>query len=652
MMRFTTLLIANRGEIACRIIQSARAEGLRTVAVYTEADTGAPHVALADMAVQIGSGPHSHNSYLDGAEILSAAQQTGAQAIHPGYGFLSENAEFAQAVAEAGLTFVGPSPDAIRAMGDKSAAKLAMIAADVPCVPGYEGSDQSDAVLIAEAARVGFPIMVKASAGGGGRGMRRVANPDDLPEALALARSEAEAAFGSGHLILERAIDDARHVEVQVFADSTGHCVHLGERDCSVQRRHQKVIEEAPCPVMTPDLRAAMGAAAVKAAQSVDYCGAGTVEFLLDGSGAFYFLEMNTRLQVEHPVTEAVTGLDLVALQLQVAQGAPLGLVQEDITLSGHAIEVRLYAEDPARDFVPAMGQIALWSPPKGIRVDAGITEGQEISPFYDPMLAKLIAHGPTRDAARRKLIQGLIETGFLGVASNRDFLIDVLEQPDFANGAATTAFLAQAYPEGVTATPADSRLCAAAAALYQSAAYRAACVASAMQDDALFGLGATPSRLDLSDGDQLHRMVTTPVPDGWLVEGPDWRHTITLDLDADRPETIEIDGRRARVHVAGTALSLDGQTCHFTLHQPWMDETADGGSGQITAPMHGVVVSVDVAEGDVVEPGQTLVVIEAMKMQSMLGADLAGRVASISVAPGDQVSSGQLLVALEADET
>lgn len=648
-MRFDTLLIANRGEIACRIIRSARAEGLRTVAVYTDADAGAPHVAAADDAVRIGAGPVG-DSYLDGAKILAAAQQTGAQAIHPGYGFLSENADFAEAVAAAGLSFVGPSPEAIRAMGDKSAAKAAMIAAGVPCVPGYEGADQSDANLIAESAKVGFPVMVKASAGGGGRGMRRVASPDDLPEAITLARSEAENAFGSGHLILERAIDDARHVEIQIFADDHGTCIHLGERDCSVQRRHQKVIEEAPCPVMTPDLRAAMGAAAVKAARAVDYRGAGTVEFLLDANGAFYFLEMNTRLQVEHPVTEAVTGLDLVALQLRVAQGGTLGLMQDDVTLTGHAIEVRLYAEDPAADFMPATGTITNWTPPTGIRVDAGIVEGQEVSPFYDPMLAKLIAHGATRDAARQKLIRALQDTGLLGVATNRDFLIELLRQPGFAEGRATTSFMGELYPEGVTAPPADSRACAAAAALIQSAAYREARTRSPMAGDTLFGLGAIASRIDLTEGETLHRMTATPIPGGWQVAAEGWTHDVLVDLTQPKPRSVTIDGHPAQVHLAGTALSLNDRTYHFAPHRPWEQDAGAAGSGQICAPMPGLVISVEVAAGDTVEPGQTLAVVEAMKMQHQLAADIAGTVAEIRVAAGDQVSAGQLMISLTED--
>ncbi|NQV93968.1 MAG: ATP-grasp domain-containing protein, partial [Sphingomonadales bacterium] len=393
MTRINTLLIANRGEIACRIMRTAKAQGIRTVAVYSDADAHAPHVKMADDSVHIGPAP-VNLSYLLVDNIIQAAKDTGADAIHPGYGFLSENAAFSKACADANIIFVGPPEKAIDVMGDKARSKRAMIAAGVPCVPGYQGNDQADDVLISEAGKIGVPLMVKAAAGGGGRGMRLVHDLDDVANAIKLARSEAENAFGNGELILEKAIIKPRHVEIQVFADSHGNTIHLGERDCSVQRRHQKVIEEAPCPVMTPILREQMGAAAVEAAKAVDYVGAGTVEFLLDQSGGFYFLEMNTRLQVEHPVTEEVTGLDLVALQLKVASGDLLGLEQQDIMLNGHAIEVRLYAEDPADDFLPSTGPIYLWQPSDLSRVDSGIETGGEVSPFYDSMVAKIITHG------------------------------------------------------------------------------------------------------------------------------------------------------------------------------------------------------------------------------------------------------------------
>ncbi|MCG8443265.1 MAG: ATP-grasp domain-containing protein, partial [Caulobacterales bacterium] len=443
MADFDTLLIANRGEIACRVMRTARAMGLRTVAVYSDADAAAPHVQLADAAVNIGP-PPAGESYLRADTIIDAAKRAGAGAIHTGYGFLSENAAFAQAVEEAGLIFIGPPVGAIEVMGDKARAKRAMIAAGVPCAPGYQGEDQSDETLLREAKAIGFPLMVKAAAGGGGRGMRLVHAEAALADAIGLARSEAENAFGSGALIIEKAIIQPRHVELQVFADAHGTVLHLGERDCSVQRRHQKVVEEAPCPVMTPALRAAMGEAAVDAARAVDYRGAGTVEFLLDRECGFHFLEMNTRLQVEHPVTEAVTGLDLVALQIAVARGEPLGLSQDDVALAGHAIEVRLYAEDPDADFLPSTGPILLWRPPSGagVRVDAGVETGGEISPFYDPMVAKIIASGPTREDARKRLVRALEGAALFGPKTNRDFLLDALRQDAFVKGEATTAFI------------------------------------------------------------------------------------------------------------------------------------------------------------------------------------------------------------------
>lgn len=425
MKNFDTVLVANRGEIAIRVLRAAQALGYRTVAVYSDADVDAPHVACADVAVWIGAAAPSA-SYLNIERLIAAAKESGAQAIHPGYGFLSENAEFAQACAENDFVFIGPSPDAMRWMGDKAGARRRMTEAGVSCVPGYDGADQSEATLLKEADRIGMPLMVKAAAGGGGRGMRLVERMEDVQNALVSARTEAQNAFGSGTLILERAIRRPRHVEIQVFGDSLGTVVHMGERDCSIQRRHQKVIEESPCPVLTPELRDQMGAAAVAAARSINYVGAGTVEFLLDQDQNYYFLEMNTRIQVEHPVTEAVTGIDLVQLQFQVAQGLPLGITQAEVQLTGHAIEARLYAEDVAAGFLPSTGHIDLWQRPSGpgIRCDDGIENGTSVSPYYDSMLAKIIASGPTREVARARLIKALKSTVIVGPQSNRDFLI------------------------------------------------------------------------------------------------------------------------------------------------------------------------------------------------------------------------------------
>ena len=444
-MNFSKVLVANRGEIAWRVMRTAKAMGYRTVAVYSDADRDAPHVAFADEAVRIGPPPVGE-SYLNIDRILEAAHTSGADAVHPGYGFLSENEVFAAACEKAGLVFIGPPPAAIAAMGNKAAAKRRMIDAGVPCVPGYQGDDQSDANLEKEARKIGLPVMVKAAAGGGGRGMRLVTDGAELLDAIRTARTEAQSAFGSGELILEKAVVDARHVEIQVFADNHGNVIHLGERDCSVQRRHQKVIEEAPSPAVNADLRARMGAAAVAAARAIDYRGAGTVEFLLGGDRAFYFLEMNTRLQVEHPVTEAITGLDLVDWQLRVARGEALPLAQDQVQLKGHAIEVRLYAEDAYAGFLPQTGRIDVWRPATGpgVRTDHGMKDGLAISPFYDPMIAKVIAHGATRDEARRRLVKALRDTVVLGPTTNRHFLIRLLEHPEFAAGKATTAFLSK----------------------------------------------------------------------------------------------------------------------------------------------------------------------------------------------------------------
>src|SRR5882757_5785306 len=440
---FHKILIANRGEIALRIMHTARRLGYGVVAVYSDADRDARHVREADQAVRIGEALPAQ-SYLRIEAIIAAAKASGAGAVHPGYGFLAENENFATACRDAGLVFIGPSPEAIRLMGNKAGAKDIMQKAGVPCVPGYQGADQSDAVMLAEAKKIGFPVMIKAVAGGGGRGMRLVSDVAAFPDMLRGARAEAQGAFGDPTVILERAIVNPRHIEIQVFGDRYGNAIHLGERDCSVQRRHQKLIEEAPSPAVTPELLARMGAIAVNAIKSIGYEGAGTLEFLLDERGAFYFMEMNTRLQVEHPVTEAITGLDLVELQLRVAGGEPLGLRQEDIKFSGHAIEVRLCSEDAAHEFMPQSGRMALWQMPDELRVEHALQSGSEIPPFYDSMIAKLISHGATRDEARRKLIHGLEHAVAFGVTTNQAFLAACLRHPVFAAGEATTAFIGE----------------------------------------------------------------------------------------------------------------------------------------------------------------------------------------------------------------
>ena len=660
MTRFSSILVANRGEIACRIIRSAKAQGYRTVAVYSDADAKAPHVQMADEAVHIGPSP-VNESYLVVDNILNAAKSSRAEAIHPGYGFLSENADFARACDDAGLVFIGPSADAIHLMGNKAEAKRRMIAAEVPCVPGYEGQDQDDETLLREGANIELPLMVKASAGGGGRGMRLVDKADELANAIKLARAEATAAFGNDELILEKAIIRPRHVEVQVFGDSHGNIVHLGERDCSIQRRHQKVVEEAPCPIMTEALRNEMGAAAVAAARSIDYCGAGTVEFLLDESGKFYFLEMNTRLQVEHPVTELITDRDLVALQLQVAQGEPLGFSQNDVTLNGHAIEVRLYTEDPGQDFLPTSGPVDLWSPPSGagIRVDSGICTGQEISPFYDPMVAKIIASGPTRDIARLRLIEALKETVLFGTRHNRDFLVSCLEKNCFAEGKATTAFIAEEFAEGEIVdqqpTFADNAVAAVLDMrlqhldLYDSSVL----VARQLRDWA----SASPlvSRKQYSHGEEVHDLSVTPLGDS-RYRVFDENNTVVIQLLSmgDSIAHVDIDETHhvVRYHLPEEGklyLSIDGRAAQYSdmiRVDGAQDQTA--GSGSVVAPMHGLLLEVHVATGDTVEEGQTLAVLEAMKMHYEIVASAAGEVTEVLALAGNQVAADDLLIEIE----
>jgi geranyl-CoA carboxylase alpha subunit len=648
--RFSKILIANRGEIACRVIRSARAEGYRTVAVYSEADAGALHVQQADEALCIGPAP-VRESYLSIDAVLGAAAASGADAIHPGYGFLSENADFARAVQAAGLVFIGPDPQAIEQMGNKAAAKRLMVAAGVPCVPGYQGADQSDKTLLAQAREIGVPIMVKAADGGGGRGMRLVTDMAELPAALATARSEAANAFGSDELILERAVIESRHVEVQVFADRHGNFIHLGERDCSIQRRHQKVSEEAPSPAVNDELRQRMGAAAVIAAKAVDYVGAGTVEFLLDREGRFYFLEMNTRLQVEHPVTECVTGQDLVAWQLAVARGEPLPLTQQQVTLQGHAIEVRLYAEDPHAGFLPQSGDVALWRPPAGpgIRVDHGLASGQTISPYYDPMIAKIIAHGATRDEARRRLLGALRETRVLGLATNLGFLQAAAEHDEFAAGAATTAFIDRHFgPERLLRPAAGSRAVAVAAALcFDATAYRG-------EQANWRSNGPARWPLDLAEGERRHAVhVTARGPRRLRVElDGGIGHEIELGAadGADRPLSIDGLHTRATAVISGTSLhlALDGSVASFddvTYAPPRGSEQA--AESTVSAPMNGRVLAVLVSAGEAVTKGQRLAVLEAMKMEHQLVARRDGVIERIAVRAGDQVATRAVIVIL-----
>jgi 3-methylcrotonyl-CoA carboxylase alpha subunit len=652
---FSTLLIANRGEIACRVIRTARRMGLRTVAVFSDADVDAMHVALADTAIRIGPAP-ARESYLNVAAILAAARETDAQAIHPGYGFLSENADFAEACMQAGIVFVGPPPSAIRAMGSKAAAKALMEQAGVPLVPGYHGDDQSDITLRVAATRIGFPILVKASAGGGGKGMKIAAEPGALDEAIALARGEALAAFGDDRLLLERYLTKPRHIEIQVFGDTHGNVVSLFERDCSIQRRHQKVVEEAPAPGMTPERRAAMGKAACDAARAIGYVGAGTVEFISEAD-TFAFMEMNTRLQVEHPVTEAVTGLDLVEWQLRVAGGEALPKLQP--VIAGHAIEVRLYAEDPARDFVPSVGALKHLALPEGegIRVDAGVRTGDSIPIHYDPMVAKIIAHGTDREEARRRLLRAVMHTEVAGVRTNLPLLRAILANPSFAAADLDTGFIARHADALLAPAPAAPRAALAAAVLRL---LRDEPVADPADPHSPWGL-ANAWRLNgegwqdfsVADGEATH-VVRAHLGAGVMLDLPGG----AARLDGTRWDgdalSFRLDGtaHRARVLREGETLAviLDGATHDLRHHDPRAPSgAADSAGGRVVAPMPGRVLQILAAPGDVVARGAVLLVIEAMKVQMRITAPAEGTVTAIRCAVGDLVEDGAELVTLEA---
>jgi len=591
---FRSLLIANRGEIALRVMRTARRMGLRTIAVYSDADRDAPHVRAADEAVHIGAAS-PRDSYLNIRSILRA----GGDAVHPGYGFLAESPDFAQAVVDSGRVWVGPSPAAIRAMGDKASAKAIAAKAGVPVLPTYERAPE-------------FPLLVKAVAGGGGRGIRLVRSADSLEAEIRSARSEAQHAFGDDRIMLEKAVPNARHVEVQVFADAQGGCIHLGERDCSVQRRHQKLIEESPSPAVDARLRAEMGAAAVAVARAVAYLGAGTVEFLLGADGRFWFMEMNTRLQVEHPVTEMVTGLDLVEWQLRVAAGEPLPLAQDAVRFDGHAIEARLCAEDPARDFLPQAGRLALWRPAAGVRVEHALASGLAIPPYYDSLIAKLIAHAPARDAARARLAAALDDTVALGLPTNKAFLAAVLRDARFAAGQADTGFLSGFSFRAEEPGEQD---------------YRSALALLAADYGEWTGWSNNPA----------HRARA-----------------------AFGGRILDIDLRGARADSADPPRAIVGDTVHFArggasfslrnaLYDPPRRKGAAAGDGRLVSPMNARVVAVAAKAGARIEAGQPLLVLEAMKMEHGLSLDFAVRVASIHVAAGAQVAPGQLLAEFEA---
>jgi geranyl-CoA carboxylase alpha subunit len=646
---FFKILVANRGEIALRIMRTARRLGYGVVAVYSDADRDALHVREADQAVRIGESLPAQ-SYLRIEAIIAAAKSSGAGAVHPGYGFLAENEDFARACRDAGLVFIGPSPEAIRAMGNKAGAKDIMERAGVPCVPGYQGDDQSDAVMLAQAKKVGFPIMIKAVAGGGGRGMRLVPDAAALPDALRSARSEAQGAFGDGTVILERAIVNPRHIEIQVFGDRYGNAIHLGERDCSVQRRHQKLIEEAPSPAVTQKLRTRMGQVAVAAVRQLRYEGAGTLEFLLDGNGQFYFMEMNTRLQVEHPVTEAITGLDLVELQLRVAGGEPLGLVQEDIKFSGHAIEVRLCSEDADRDFMPQSGRMALWQMPDGVRVEHALQSGAEIPPFYDSMIAKIIAHGADRNEARARLICALEQTAAFGVTTNQGFLISCLRHPAFAKGEATTAFIGNHRDQLLAPGANDKADAALAALLLYVTNPHAPPWRSGRSLAATFPL---TMRIDLGLGVQEVDIVRDRDGGYVVVNGIELRFEIDeLGADTIRFRTDGLmqsakflrDGDRLYILHRGVTITARD----VTLAAP-VSAAASGGDGKVRAAMNGRVVALLVKPGEQVAAGQPVMTLEAMKMEHVHTAGVAGTVSSIDVAEGEQVTTGRIVVEIAA---
>lgn len=643
-MKIKRLLIANRGEIACRVLRTAKQLGIHTIAIYSEADAHALHVKQADSAILL-TGRSAADTYLDQAKVLAAAREAGADAVHPGYGFLSENTDFAAACQTAGILFVGPPAKAITLMGDKAAARLFMQQSGVPVLPGFDAKADA-ATLQQEADRIGYPLLIKAVAGGGGKGMREVQASADFAAALAAAQREAKHAFGDDQVLLERYLPTARHVEVQVFADTHGNCVYLFERDCSVQRRHQKVIEEAPAPGMTDALRQAMGEAAVTAAKSVGYVGAGTVEFLLATDDHFYFMEMNTRLQVEHPVTEAITGTDLVAWQLAVAEGAPLPLAQEALRIDGHAMEVRLYAEDPWHNFLPAAGHIDRLVWPAGIRIDTGVTEGDEVTSLYDPMIAKLISHGRDRNEARLRLIAALDDLQLAGLTHNAGFLRQVLASEIFAEADLSTRLL-QLHPELSHRPAIDPRL-----------AVLAACLAA--QPESHNGNPWTRLTSWRPLGDSLYQQSLT-------LDG----EQLTVKLTATSAE-VEDDCRPLRWHKQGDSLTLhwgkDSLTLHYQLdaaaqqvrlfHQgqdqsvslvPPQAANASHDQG-FAAPMSGTVLLHQVAPGSRVQKGDAVITLEAMKMEHSLHASQAGRVIAYLAAPGDHVTAGTQLVEFEAD--
>jgi 3-methylcrotonyl-CoA carboxylase alpha subunit len=675
---FTKILIANRGEIACRVAATARRMGIRTVAVYSEADAGARHVAVCDEAVLIGPAA-AKDSYLRGDRIIEVAKRTGAQAIHPGYGFLSENAEFAEACAQAGLVFIGPPGQSMRAMGSKSAAKQLMEQAGVPLVPGYHGDDQDPELLQAEANRIGYPVLLKASAGGGGKGMRVVERSEDFQSALASCKREAISSFGDAKVLIEKYLQRPRHIEIQVFADTHGNCVYLHERDCSVQRRHQKVLEEAPAPGMTMERRAAMGEAAVAAARAVGYVGAGTVEFIANQDGSFYFMEMNTRLQVEHPVTEMITGTDLVEWQLRVAAGQPLPKQQHELGINGHAIEARVYAENPEKGFLPSIGTLRFMDVPAhvafelgggagipaDVRIDSGVREGDAISPFYDPMIAKLIVWGADRAQALARMAQALSEFHIVGLATNIAFLKRLVEGDAFAKADLDTGLIernsATLFPPATPAPLAALALATVALLDAEQSLPRSANPADPwtrthgwrMNGNYRRELSFTDEYTD-TPGGKAYALGVAYHANDWTIDLDGAKHALALVSSKDARYTIRLDGHalQGTVRRDGELLHVFSGGLHYAL--AWADPLAHAGEhetagGRLTAPMPGKVVAVIAASGQQVKKGEPLVIMEAMKMEHTISAPSDGLVEEVLYQVGDQVADGAPLLAFKA---
>jgi 3-methylcrotonyl-CoA carboxylase alpha subunit len=665
---FTKILIANRGEIACRVIKTARRMGIRTVAVYSEADAGSRHVRLADEAVLIGAAP-ARESYLLGERIIAACQQTGAQAVHPGYGFLSENEEFAEACQREGIVFIGPPVAAIHAMGSKSEAKKLMEAAGVPLVPGYHGDNQEPQLLHAESDKIGYPVLIKAAAGGGGKGMRIVRSSGEFADSLAAVKREAAASFGSDHVLVEKYLQRPRHIEIQVFGDGHGNVVHLFERDCSVQRRHQKVLEEAPAPGMTAERRAAMGKAATDAAKAVGYVGAGTVEFIADQDGTFFFMEMNTRLQVEHPVTEMITGLDLVEWQLRVAAGQPLPLQQEQLSIRGHALEARIYAEDPDKGFLPSTGRLVHLAPPAEslhVRVDTGVEQGDEISPHYDPMIAKLIVWDESREQALARMLQALAQYRVVGVSNNVGFLSRLVGCPAFSQADLDTGLIEREndflFPAGGAASepPREAWLALTLAELLREqvlAGKQAARHADPhspwhRRDGWRANLAARRS-LIFRHSETEKSLPITYSGNGYAIACDGQETQASGKLLADDQLLLDLQGRRLNVTVvvAGERrhVFLHGRVYVFSCIDPLFHAGEGGGAeGGLTAPMPGKVIALLAEEGSTVDKGAPLLILEAMKMEHTITAPSAGLVKAFRFGVGDQVGDGAELLDFE----